>query len=322
MNELRKDYLLDRWVIIAKDRAKRPTDFKKPKHKIPSSASCVFCPGRESETGEETYRYEVDGKWIVRVFKNIYPAATMVGDPRINDEEKFFTHGIAYGSHEVLVETPEHGKRFSDLSEMQIRHVLDAFINRINALNDLPGIRYVSIFKNQGQEAGASIFHAHSQILALNVTPSFVKEKMLMCYDYIIKNESCPYCEIIKMEAEGPRKVFENESIIAFTPYASRFPFEVWFFPKRHLPNLNTMSDKELNDLASALKKVIGKLDSLGYPSYNLVYFNAEPKGENFHFHIELLPRLSKWAGFEMETGIIINTVPPEEAAMFYRGEK
>lgn len=321
MNELRKDYLVDRWVIIAADRAKRPLDFKKPRRKAVESKTCVFCPSNEGKSPDEVYRYEEGGKWLVRAVRNKFPAVTMIGDYKIDTSQHFFTHSSAYGQHEVIVETPDHTKHLSELGPGHIRHVLDAYVNRINALNDLPGIHYVSIFKNQGEDAGASLTHAHSQVIAYNSKPEWIREQLMACYDYIVNNESCPYCEIIAQEATGPRRAYENNTAVAFCPYASVFPFEVRICPKRHVPNINALNDAELNDFAQALDYLLKRLGTLGNPSFNMVLINGEPKGENFHFHISIMPRLAKWAGFELATGTIINSMPPEQAALFYRNE-
>lgn len=318
MSELRKDYLLNRFVIISKGRAHRPQENGKAASL--SKDNCPFCPEHEEMLPTIINEIKKDDKWIIRVIPNKFSAVSLDGDPRIQTHNRFYTFASAYGTHEVIIETPDHGVELEDLSEEHIHGILKTYVWRIRALNDLPNIKYVSVFKNRGKEAGASLNHAHSQIIAYNIKPSWISEELMAAYKYFIENETCPYCEIIENERVSDRRVVENEFFAAFTPYASRFPYEIWVFPKTHYANLAQLRNDELFSLAGLLKKILLRLDDLGKPPYNLKVHNAELKGENFHFHIEISPRLSVWAGFELETGTVINTVSPEDAASFYRG--
>lgn len=313
--ELRKDYLLDRFVILATERAKRPHEFKKEKAKEKTKL-CYFCPGNENLTPQEILRTsDKKGKWKIRVFPNKFAAVKKKGNPEIRTDNKYFTFADAFGQHEIVVETSDHKKQLADLSVEEIKEVLKVYNNRINELSKINGVKYVQIFKNHGEEAGTSIIHTHSQIIAYNKIPEIVEAEV----GAVKKYESCPHCEIINIEKNSHRRCFENNSIAAFTPYASRFPFEIWIFPKRHIKNLTEMDENELFDLADILKKILLKLQELNAP-YNYV-LHYSPENENLHFHMELLPRLSKWAGFEFN-GTVINTITPEDAATFYRGEE
>ncbi|MEM4245220.1 MAG: galactose-1-phosphate uridylyltransferase [Candidatus Nanoarchaeia archaeon] len=305
MGELRKDYILDRWALIATERAKRPNDFKSSKKISGSKANCPFCPGHEHMTPPATYTVRKDGKWLVRCFANKF-AAVGCGKEE-NYGNGFLTSFSACGNHEVLVETPNHNKTLADLPLEQIKLVLDSYVKRILAFDS----KYVLVFKNEGAEAGTSLVHTHTQIIAYNQVPKLVEAEVKAFKKY----DSCPFCSIVRMERNGPRMVFENDTFIAFTPFASRFPLEVWIFPKKHIKSLVDLDD--FSDLAFILKKILLKLKRLN-ASYNFVIHNA-PRKSDFHFHIEVLPRLSKFGGFELGTDTIINVVSPEEAAKFYR---
>jgi UDPglucose--hexose-1-phosphate uridylyltransferase len=322
MNELRKDYLLNRFVIISSQRGKRPdlVGSVKPAAKESHKDNCPFCPEHWQES-IPSYEGKKDGKTIVRVIPNKFSAVSLEGNPEITTHNTFYTFAAAFGVHEVVIDTPEHDTEFESLSIEHVIEILKAYQQRILALRAIPGVRYVSIFKNRGKDAGASIPHAHSQVIAYNILPSWINEELMMHYKYIIENGTCPYCAIIEKEKGSLRRIMENEHVVAFTPYASRFSYEAWIFPKNHRACITDLNDQELAGIAEAVKTILLRLDDLGFPAYNLEFHNAEHAGENFHFHIEILPRMATWAGFELETGTIINSVSPEEAAKFYRRE-
>ncbi len=311
--ELRKDYVLDRWVIIASERKKRPRDFaKKTKQK---KGSCVFCPGNEKLTPDELGRIEMDGKWVMRWFSNKFPFVLPEGNPEIRSANKFFTYSDAYGMHEMIVDVREHDKRLEEMPDEHMLAFLKLCSARITELGKLDGIKYVLVFKNWGMEAGASLAHSHTQVVAYNKVPYIVAEKARAVKAY----RSCPYCEIIGIEINGKRRAFENKSFACFAPYASRFNYEAWIFPKKHIKSIAEMSDEELGDLGEILKKVLLKLNELGLP-YNFFMHNS-PANENLHFHIGVCPRSAVWGGFEIAGNDVINSVSPEDAAEFYRGE-
>lgn len=301
-NELRKDYFLDRWVLITPGRAKRKKEFKSAQteiQKLSYDPNCFFCPGNEKTTPPEIGRYPEKNKWQIRWFSNKFPAVSL-------------KNPSAYGIHEVIVETPDHSKQLGDLSVFEIRDVLKIYRLREAQILKNPKIEYLVIFKNEGSEAGTSLVHSHSQLIGINLAPGNIKEE-------VGANQSkCHYCQIIKKEAKSPRKVFENKNFISFTPWASRFHYEVWIFPKKHLKNLQEMTDDDFKDLAEILKKILLKLKKINL-SYNY-FLHPAPKGKDLHFHLEITPREAKWGGFEISTGnVIINSVSPEEAAEFYR---
>ena len=312
--ELRKDYILDRWVIIASERKKRPKEFKKTKAK--KEGICYFCPGNENLTPKETGRIEKNGKWIIRWFPNKFPAVSHEGSPAIRSANKYFTYSDAFGIHEIIVETPDHNKQLVDLTEDHIKEVLKVYASRITELSKTDGTKYVIIFKNEGMEAGPSLVHSHTQVVAYNKIPSLVKDEINAAKTY----GTCPYCEIINIEKKSDRRVFENDNFVSFTPYASRFNYEIWVFPKEHIKNITEMNENKLLDLASMLKKILVKLKEINI-SYNF-FLHYAPEGKDLHFHIEICPRLATWAGFELATNATINSVSPESAAKFYRGEE
>jgi len=311
LGELRKDYILDRWVIINPKRGKRPHQFVDPPHEEKHSVF-FFCPGNEHMTPDEVGRREKDGKWTMRWFRNKFAAVNPKGESDINTADTFFTYSSNYGIHEVFVETADHKKQLVDLSINEIKGVLEVYRDRIIDLESQPNIGYVNVFKNRGPKAGTSIIHSHSQIIATNKLSPEIEQKL----DAVKEHDSCPYCKVIEIEKKSHRRCFENDNFAAFAPYASRFNYEVWIFPKKHLTR---MEDLNLHDLADILHKVIDKLHAPNW-SYNIAV-QYSPKGEDLHFHLMIMPRIAKWAGFELGSGIIINSVAPEDAAKFYRGE-
>ena len=313
MGVLRKDYILDRWVYYAIERKKRRIEFKQEQEHIVDNEACFFCPGNERLTPPEIGRVEEKNTWKIRWFPNKFPAAELKGSPKINTKNKFLSEGKNYGMHEVIAETRDHKKQLADLSIEHIKEIFDVYILRIKTLSKLNGIKYVSVFKNKGSSAGTSLVHAHTQVAALSILPKEVMDEVKAAN----KHKKCPYCDIIKLESKSKRKIIENKNVIAFAPFASRFNFEAWIFPKRHVKNITAMYDNELYDMASALKKILIKLKKLN-ASYNF-FLHYAPAGNDLHFHIEVIPRLAKFGGFEYSTGAIINSVMPEDAAKFYR---
>lgn len=310
--EVRKDYILDRYVYIATGRAKRPREFKQEVfEKI--SKDCFFCPGNENQTPPEIGRIIDGDSWSLRWFRNKFPAVEPKGNPKLKTKNKYYTSSSAYGEHEVVVECKEHDKQLWDLGEKQITKLLKVYNERIEKLSKKKNIKYVQLFKNHGREGGTSLIHSHTQITSLTQIPQVVQEEALA----VKKHKSCPYCKIIELEKKSERLCFENSSFVAFAPYAARFNYEVWFFPKRHVKTMKELEEHEFEDLARLMKKVLTKLKTIN-ASYNY-FVHYAPKGSNLHFHIELTPRLATWAGFELATNFIINSVAPEEAAKFYR---
>jgi UDPglucose--hexose-1-phosphate uridylyltransferase len=249
--------------------------------------------------------YSGNGKeWQVLVVENKYPALTL-NNPK------------AYGKQEVIIETPIHKKEIHELSVENIVKVIDVYIDRYLALRNMKDIHYVLVFKNEGGKAGASIAHSHSQVMALPMVPPEIGREYEAYAKYEIEKGNCPYCDIIKLEQDKNRVVVEDEHFLVFCPYASQFVYGVWFVPKRHINHMNEMTEAEKESLARSMKKVLAKLDEIDV-AYNYFFHNAV-NDEDYHMHLKLEPRPNIWAGLELGTGIIINSVPPEEAAKFYR---
>ena len=308
---IRKDYILDRWVYYAVERKKRPHELKSVAFKY-ESGICFFCPLNEHLTPPEIGRVEHKGSWKIRWFLNKFPAVEKKGNYKLK-LRKFFSESDSYGIHEIIVETQHHKSQLADLPIQQFREVLEVYKLRIKELSNLKGIKYVEVFKNQGKDAGTSLLHSHTQVVALPQVPTLVLEES----QAVKKYKKCPYCEIIKAEASSKRNIFETKNIIVIAPFASRFNYEAWIFVKQHKKTMEELEEEEFQDLAFALKKILAKLKKLN-ASYNF-FVHYSPEKENLHFHIEITPRLATWGGFEISTNAVINSVLPEDAARFFR---
>jgi UDPglucose--hexose-1-phosphate uridylyltransferase len=326
VSELRKDPITGNWVIIAPERASRPTDFAKGAAEfVRGSDPCPFCRGNEAMTPPAVLSVPGDGKpWEVRVFPNKFPALTAVGSAVDAEHPVLFERLDGVGVHEVIVETPDHGATLATLSLESIENVLRVYQARIRELEKDRRIRHVVIFKNHGPEAGATLEHGHSQLVALPIVPVRVREEVEGARAYFSRKSRCIYCDIAQQEEpDGKRLILKNEHFIAVAPYASRFPFEAWLLPRRHGARFEDTSENECGSLAGALKSTLASLDeALDRPPYHFIIHSApfrEPSDESYHWHIEIMPILSKVAGFEWGTGIYINPTPPEEAAQTLR---
>lgn len=311
MGVIRKDYFLERYVYYASKRGKRPKEFKKTFAKQ-SQKTCFFCPKIEHLTPPEIGRVEYKGKWHLRWFKNKFPAVEQKRSSTFKGKT-YFKQSFAYGVHEIIVETPHHKSELGDLPTPRLVNLLQVYRTRIKELSKEKGIKFVHVFKNHGGEAGTSIIHEHSQVIALSQIPLFVKEK----WEAIKKLKKDPYDFIIKKEMKSPRKIKENKRFACFAPYASRYNYEVWILPKRHITSFEEFEPEDYDDLAEIMKHILVKLKSLN-ASYNFSLFYS-PKGMDMRFHIEITPRIATYGGFELGTGLIINSVYPEDAAKFYR---
>ncbi len=315
MSELRKDYFLDRWVIISEKRGKRPHKFKKvldPNALKPIDKNCKFCPG-VFNIAPEVCRMGTKNEWYIKVIQNIFPAVDKSDYRPITTKNTFFTSGSAYGYHEVIIDTNRHNKQLHQYPKEHIKDLFYVFINRIKTLSKDPKIKYVTVFKNYKKEAGASIPHSHCQLIAYNHFPDAITQEL----KDLKKHKFCVHCKLIKLESNSPRLCYKNNSFIAIAPFASRFPYEIEFIPKRHVNSLTELNEKELNDLSDIIRKSLMKLNKLD-AAYNLYVHNFHI-GHWSHLHINIAPRLSIMAGFEFETDNFINTVYPENAAKFYR---
>ncbi len=312
MGELRKDYILDKWVVYSAGRGARPRELRHETEKV-ANGKCYFCPGNENLTPPEIGRTGTKNKWQIRWFDNKFPALVPEGRPEPRTDNRFFTFAGNYGYHEIIVETPDHDRQFSDLCVEEIADLLGVYRERIAELLKKPKIKYVSIIKNHGYHGGTSVIHTHTQVFATAFVPPAVREKVSAVRKFV----NCPYCDIVAAEKNSERKCFENSEWVAFCPYASMYNYEVWIFPKKHI---RTLADADLNGLADMLKRVLSRLSSLDV-DYNF-YVTYSPEGEDLHLHIGVMPQIAVYGGFERGSGAIINSVLPELAAKFYRGEQ
>ncbi|MGE5244504.1 MAG: galactose-1-phosphate uridylyltransferase [Betaproteobacteria bacterium] len=328
MPELRKDPITGRWVIISTTRQKRPNDFQVVRGIPIGGDVCPLCPGHESFTPPEVLAYRTNGApnapgWDVRVVPNMYPALQVEGGLD-RQGEGLFDRMNGIGAHEVIVETPDHRKTLATMSEAEIERVIDAFRDRILDLKRDIRFRYILVFKNQGAGAGATLEHSHSQLLALPIVPDFVREEVEGARRHFEEKERCIFCDIVRQELAAARRVIlENADVVALAPYAPRVPFETWILPKRHRGRFEESPRPDFEGLARALKQVLSRMDrALESPPYNFVLHTSpfsEDTTEYYHWHVEVMPRLTRVAGFEWGTGFYINPTPPEEAAEVLR---
>ena len=332
MPELRKDPIVGRWVIISTDRAKRPTDFAREDLTM-KGGFCPFCPGNENKTPPEIQAYRpANGGgpaakntpgWSVRVVPNKFPALGIEGTID-RQADGMFDRMNGVGAHEVIIETPEHNLSLATMPAKKIEDVLWAYRDRILDLKKDRRFKYILIFKNHGDPAGASLEHAHSQLIALPIVPIYVTEEIMGAKQYFLYKERCVFCDVIRQESDAAvRVVDENSDFLTIAPYAPRFPFETWILPKRHESAFENSSTQVFESLAVALKTLLMKADRvLDNPPYNLVIHTSpvqDSTNDHYHWHVEFMPKLTKTAGFEWGTGFYINPTPPEEAARFLR---
>jgi UDPglucose--hexose-1-phosphate uridylyltransferase len=331
MPELRKDPVLGRWVIISSERAKRPSDFGESadSHVERGPMFCPFCEGNESKTPPEILAYRTPGSaangpgWRLRVVPNKYPALQIEGEPG-KKGIGLYDRMNGIGAHEVVVETPEHLVSLTELTDERVQEVFVACRDRLVDLRKDRRMVCGMVFKNVGVAAGASVEHSHTQIIVTPVIPRTVQQEMDGCRRFYDYRGRCLFCDIIEQEhADGKRVVAELGNFVAFHPYASRFPFETWILPRTHSSHFESIQDAETGDLARILRLVLGKLEkALRDPPYNYIIHSAPlsmSAQEHYHWHLEIIPRLTKVAGFEWGTGFYINPVPPESAAEYLR---
>lgn len=330
MPELRQDPLNQRWVIISSERAKRPQDFQVR----PAQAQhheCPFCHGNEEKTPPEiyAYRHRETGKnrpgWWIRTVPNKFPALGIEGMAEEYTAGLHKTMG-GFGAHEVIIETPDHQIHFADHSVQQTAEILRMWRDRHLDLRNDHRLKYILIFKNEGLEAGASMEHSHSQLMAVPMLPKAVEEEINLGFkSHLAATGRCILCDLLRQEiADQKRVVFESKHFLVFCPYASRFPFETWIVPRQHQADFGLIAEECVQDLAFVCQTYFGKIDAAlaeGVP-YNLLLHSTPVNmdiGVSYHWHIEILPRLSRAAGFELGTDCYINPTPPEVAAEVLR---
>jgi len=334
--ELRRDPLNGRWTIVAPERGKRPSDYlsqeEDSEERTPDN--CPFCPGNEHMTPPEIYRLNgEDERWQVRVVPNKFPA--LQDYPQLNHttQGKVFERMNGVGAHEVVIDSPEHTRDIPDLPLGQVEAIVDTYILRLKKLMSTSAHRYVLLFKNHGKAAGASLAHPHSQIIATPLIPSEVQTRLKSSSAYYEEHNRCLLCDLIAEELRvGERVIEEANGYVVVAPYASRFPFEMRISPRVHAHDFTALNKDERQGLAQLLQRTLARLKGLlNDPPYNIILQTApnsvlmeEPTAvatlaDYYHWHIEIIPRLTTMAGFEWGSGAFINPTPPEVAARYLR---
>jgi UDPglucose--hexose-1-phosphate uridylyltransferase len=334
--EFRRDPLHHTWVVFSPERQRRPQDYSPAI--LHAGTLDPFAGGNERLTPPEVYAIrEPDTKpntpgWRVRVVPNRYPAMRIEGELQANPEG-LYDRLSGIGAHEVVIETPDGDLALEELPLPAIAEVLASYRERILDLEKDHRFQHIYVFKNVGPSAGASLVHAHSQVVALPLVPSLVEGKLIRAREHYAAKQRSLFSDILHIErTEGLRLVAENDGYFLFCPYASRFPFELAIFPKRHHPDFVSCSPTELHDLAEVLRFALQRLNAvLEKPGYNLLLHTAPLRRtsterfastrHDYCWHVEIVPRFNPLAGFEIGLGAYINTVYPEEAARFLRGE-
>ncbi len=326
LSELRFDPFKKIWVIISVDRSTRPSHFSSDVDGIPGEVSCPFCSGNEHMTPPESFAIRESGSapdspgWSIRVVPNKFPAIS--NDVKhVPLVEEPFSSVPAFGVHEVVIETTDHQLQMTEYSSEKTAEVLQVYRQRIRDHFSDRRFRSVFVFKNHRKESGASLYHAHTQITALPFVPETLKTEVAAFSDCLEKTGKCLMCATIGREIEDAKRVvIEDEKFLVFAPFASAFPYEIMIAPREHEHDFSRISDDDSRQLASCLISVLGRLKaSLGDPPFNMILHTAPAGEDGFHWHIEIIPRVTKMGGFEWGSGVMINTVSPEEAALQLR---
>lgn len=330
MPQFRQNFITKEWVIVAPERGKRPDQFatKTSEHiDLPAhDPKCPFCPGNESQTPTPSMVMGDGNRWRLRVVPNKFAAV----NPELSPERRndgLFLSAAGFGVAEVIIEHPAHNAHLALMTEDEVKSVVEAYQQRYAALAANPNIDLITIFRNHGRNAGTSLIHPHSQVIATPVVPPHVRHLMQQAIIYHDTNGTCPYCDMIKEElSQDVRIVVDTPHYVAFCPWASRVPFEVRIMPKRHYSRLNAMSAEETADLAKVLRTVLRKVyRGLSDPDHNLILSTSPTSDGEVHYdhwRLTVSPRITTAAGFEMGSGIFINIMPPEDAARFLRDTK
>ncbi|MBN2097493.1 MAG: galactose-1-phosphate uridylyltransferase [Candidatus Omnitrophica bacterium] len=331
MDQLRKDPIVGRWTIVFSDKPFAPSDFK-IEHLSHKEATCPFCYGHENLTPPEIQAHREGATlpnspgWSTRVVPNKFPALRIEGELDRRGIGMFDLSG-GIGAHEVIIETPDHSKDLADLLDHEAEKVIWAYRDRSVDLRGDKRFRYIMIFKNHGFSAGASLAHSHSQLIALPMVPKNVHEELQGAGLYFEYKERCIFCDMIAQEkADNERLICENSRFLAFAPFASRFPFETWILPQEHHSDFSFIRSDDVTELARILKDVLKRMKQvLNDPPYNFIIHTSaieQRDREDYHWHIEIMPKLMKIAGFEWGSGFYVNPTPPELVAKYLREAK
>jgi UDPglucose--hexose-1-phosphate uridylyltransferase len=322
--ELRKDPVVGRWVIISTERARRPSDFNTEPVR-PRGGPCVFCTSHEDKTPPEIVAVRPPDSaangpgWSLRVVPNKFPALRIEGDLEPTGEG-LYDRMNGVGAHEVVIESPDHDASLATMSTEAVADVFLTFRDRILDLKKDPRFEYVLVFKNHGEAAGASLEHPHSQLITTPIIPIMVAEELQGSHQYWERKERCVWCDMIRQDRRDRRRVIaERGGFVAVAPYAPRFPFETWILPLRHRSAFEDSGVEELRALADMVGDFLRRINgALGMPPFNFMLHTAplrEAALEHFHWHLEIIPKLTRVAGYEWGSGFFINPVPPEDAA-------
>ena len=330
MSQLRRDPITGRWIIVNYEKGALAGDFSCEKViKNDNTKKCPFCQGNEHMTPPEIVAHRKTGKpdspgWTVRVVPNKYPALGSEGALK-KIGIGIFDRMNGVGAHEVIIDIPDHMMDIADISDTQAEELIWSYLGRSTDLRKDKRFKYILIFRNYGKSAGASLEHPHSQLIALPIVPKRVNEELKSSMEYFNYKDRCVFCDVVNQElADTERIVEENEFFIAFTPFVSRFPYEMWIMPKSHQSHFISIEKEEVGPLGSILRNSMKKLKKLlDNPPYNYIIHTSPINGlekEYYHWHIEIMPKLVNVAGFEWGSGFYVNPVPPEVAAKNLKG--
>jgi len=332
MPELRQNPATKEWVVIATERAKRPEDFAPTRieEKVEAINHCPFCEGNEGSTPPEILAYRTYGTkpnspgWWIRIIPNKFPALVPQGNMQRIKQEEFFRYMDGLGEHEVIIESPQHNQTIATLGQKQVEEIFLAYRERYITLSSDPRFEMVLIFKNHGMAAGTSVKHPHSQVIAIPITPMHIRHHLEEAMRYFDDNGTCVFCAMIAKELNfKERIVLETENFVVLVPFAASSPFETWVLPKKHDSSFQSTTPERVKELGYVMKNIMLKIyKSLSDPDFNFVIRSSpchEKDVEYYHWHIQIIPRVSAVAGFELGSGIYINTVIPEDAAKFLK---
>lgn len=332
MPELRQNPATKEWVIIATERAQRPEELTSRMIKPVTNGQykCPFCPGHEELTPNEVFAFRSFGTkpdtpgWWIRIIPNKFAALLPQGQTERVKMDDFFVHMDGFGRHEVVIESTDHETSIALMQQKQVEEIFLAYRERYLVLCKEQKHEMIMIFKNHGLGAGTSLHHPHSQIVATPITPSHTRHHLEEAMRFFDDNGKCVYCEIMKKEIKAKeRVVVETDNFLCYQPFASRSPFETKVSPKEHASTFGSITPDNAKELAFVMRTILAKLHkSLNNPDYNYVINSApchETEVEYFHWFVHIIPRVSSVAGFELGSGIYINTVVPEAAAKFLR---
>lgn len=328
MSQFRRDPISGRWVIVAPERSARPTDFPVERRSTKTAGFCPFCEGNEDRTPPEVDAIRPDGSkadapgWKARVVPNRFPALRLEGrTEEYGDGLCRYMDG--FGVHEVIIESPHHVLSLNELDEDHIREILFLYQRRMLRLRTDGRLQYIMLFKNVGASSGATVEHSHTQIIGMPVVPTAVRMELENARQFHHLVRDCIFCRMLKDElASKERIVHSGQEFVALAPFASRFPFETWILPRRHTTHFEEHDGAAFWELASVLRTVLNRLDAaLKFPAFNFLLHTAPltPGVQHYHWHLEIIPCITRVAGFEWGTGFYINPVLPESAAEFLR---